>query len=126
MIEPFDRTLCKEIEKAISTSGLNLTPNNDGNIIRINIPPLTEERRKELVKQVRFIPELWKQLLILCTQAKSISEDGKVAVRNVRREMVDKIKVGALTLYQFVYMNICMYACMYRLGGGKGQVDQQG
>ena len=52
VVEPFDKTLCKEIEKAIATSGLNLTPNNDGNIIRINIPPLTEDRRKELAKQV--------------------------------------------------------------------------
>jgi ribosome recycling factor len=56
---------------------LNLTPNNDGNVIRINIPPLTEERRKELVKQ-----------------AKTISEEGKVAIRNVRRDFVDKIKVA--------------------------------
>lgn len=55
VVEPFDKSLCKEIEKAISTSGLNLTPNNDGNIIRINIPPLTEERRKELVKQVNMV-----------------------------------------------------------------------
>jgi hypothetical protein len=54
VVEPFDRTILKDIEKAISMSGLNLTPNSDGNVIRINIPPLTEERRKELAKQVNF------------------------------------------------------------------------
>jgi ribosome recycling factor len=76
VIEPFDKTICKEIEKAISTSDLNLTPTNDGSgIVRINVPPLTEDRRKELAKQ-----------------AKVISEDGKVAVRNHRRDAVDKIK----------------------------------
>jgi ribosome recycling factor len=78
VIEPFDKSLVKEIEKAISTSDLNLTPTNDGSgVIRINVPPLTEERRKEL-----------------CKQAKTISEDGKVAVRNVRRDSVDKIKAA--------------------------------
>ena len=75
VVEPFDKAVTKEIEKAISMSDLNLTPQNDGNVIRINVPPLTEDRRKELVKQ-----------------AKTISEDGKVAVRNVRRDAVDKIK----------------------------------
>ena len=75
VVEPFDKAVTKEIEKAISMSDLNLTPQNDGNVIRINVPPLTEDRRKELVKQ-----------------AKVISEDGKVAVRNVRRDAVDKIK----------------------------------
>lgn len=76
VIEPFDKSVTKEIEKAISTSDLNLTPTNDGSgIIRINIPPLTEERRKDLTKQ-----------------AKTIVEDGKVAIRNVRRDAVDKVK----------------------------------
>ena len=74
-IEPFDKSVAKEIEKAIATSDLNLTPNNDGNIIRIQIPPLTEERRKVLVKQT-----------------KSLGEDGKVAIRNIRRDAVDGIK----------------------------------
>jgi ribosome recycling factor len=76
VIEPFDKSICKEIEKAISSSDLNLTPTNDGSgIVRINVPPLTEDRRKELVKQ-----------------AKVILEDGKVAVRNHRRDSVDKVK----------------------------------
>lgn len=74
-IEPFDKSTAKEIEKAIATSDLNLTPNNDGQIIRITIPPLTEERRKELVKQ-----------------SKSLGEDGKVAIRNIRRDAVDGVK----------------------------------
>lgn len=77
VIEPFDKSVAKDIEKAISKADLNLTPNNDGNVIRINIPPLTEDRRKDLAKQ-----------------AKTISEDGKVAIRNVRRDFVDKIKLA--------------------------------
>lgn len=76
VVEPFDKSSLKDIEKAIATSGLNLTPTNDGSgVIRINIPPLTEDRRKDLVKQ-----------------AKTILEDGKVAIRNIRREVVDKVK----------------------------------
>lgn len=74
-IEPFDKSTAKEIEKAIATSDLNLTPTNDGQIIRINIPPLTEERRKELVKQ-----------------SKALGEEGKVAIRNIRRDAVDGVK----------------------------------
>lgn len=77
VVEPFDKASMKEIEKAIATSNLNLTPNSDGNVIRINLPALTEDRRKELVKQ-----------------AKTISEDGKVAIRNIRRDIVDKIKAA--------------------------------
>jgi ribosome recycling factor len=77
VVEPFDKAVMKEIEKAISMADLNLTPTNDGSVIRINVPPLTEDRRKELVKQ-----------------AKVISEEGKVAIRNVRRDGVDKIKVA--------------------------------
>lgn len=64
----------KDIEKAITISDLNLNPNSDGSCIRINLPPLTEDRRKELVKS-----------------AKTFSEDGKVAIRNLRREAVDKV-----------------------------------
>ena len=77
VVEPFDKTLMKEIEKAIAMSDLNLTPNSDGSVVRISIPMLTEERRKDLAKQ-----------------AKSICEDGKVAVRNTRRDIVESIKKG--------------------------------
>ena len=63
------------IEKAIATSDLGFTPNNDGKVIRINVPPLTEERRKEF-----------------CKLAAKISEEGKVALRSVRRDAIDKIK----------------------------------
>lgn len=95
VVEPFDRSISKEIEKAISTSGLNLTPNNDGNVIRINIPPLTEERRKELAKQVSSLPYRFVvRMSHNIPQAKGISEDGKVAVRNVRRDVVEKIKAA--------------------------------
>jgi len=76
VVEPFDKSVTKEIEKAITMANLNLTPTNDGTgVLRINIPPLTEDRRKELVKQ-----------------AKVISEEGKVAVRNIRRDVVERIK----------------------------------
>ena len=68
-ITPYDKTAVPEIEKAISTSDLGLTPTNDGNIIRIPIPPLTEERRKELVKVIH-----------------KMSEEGRVAIRNVRKD----------------------------------------
>ncbi|HET6349388.1 MAG TPA: ribosome recycling factor [Candidatus Krumholzibacteria bacterium] len=74
-IQPWDRGLMHEIEKAISSSELGLNPQNDGTLIRLPIPPLTEERRKELVKVV-----------------KRIGEDSKVAVRNVRRDANEKIK----------------------------------
>mmetsp|Transcript_33942 Transcript_33942/g.50343 ORF Transcript_33942/g.50343 Transcript_33942/m.50343 type:complete len:237 (-) Transcript_33942:98-808(-) len=74
-VSPFDKSTLQDVEKAIIESGLGLTPMNDGNIIRINIPALTEDRRKEMVKQ-----------------CKSIGEDGKVAVRNIRRDSVDAVK----------------------------------
>ncbi|MEB3352348.1 MAG: ribosome recycling factor [Cyanobacteriota bacterium] len=74
-IQPFDAGSINLIEKAISMSDLGLTPNNDGRVIRINIPPLTEDRRKEL-----------------CKLAARYAEDGKVALRNVRREAIDRIK----------------------------------
>lgn len=74
-IQPWDISQMQEIEKAILASGLGLTPSNDGKIIRIGIPPLTEERRKDLVKLV-----------------KRIGEDCKVAVRNIRRESNDELK----------------------------------
>jgi ribosome recycling factor len=84
-VQPFDPGSMKAIEKAIQESDLGLTPSNDGKIIRLPIPQLTEERRKELVKVVRHL-----------------AEEGRVAVRNVRRdamhhlkELVDKGEVGA-------------------------------
>ena len=74
-IQPWDVSVIKEIEKAILKSDLGLTPSNDGKIIRISIPPLTEERRKEIVKTVH-----------------KICEDFKVSVRNIRRDANDLIK----------------------------------
>lgn len=74
-IQPYDRGSLNVIEKAISLSDLGLTPNNDGSVIRLNIPPLTADRRKELVKI-----------------ASKYAEEGKVAVRNVRRDAMDAIR----------------------------------
>jgi ribosome recycling factor len=74
-IQPWDPNLVAAIEKAILKSGLGITPSNDGRAIRIAIPPLTEERRKELVRVVR-----------------RIAEEGRVAIRNVRRDANDKLK----------------------------------
>ncbi len=74
-VQPFDQGSLKLIEKAIVESGLGLTPNNDGKIVRINIPELNEERRKDLVKVAR-----------------KIAEDGRVAVRNVRRDILHDLK----------------------------------
>lgn len=74
-IQPWDVSVIKEIEKAILKSDLGLTPSNDGKIIRIAIPPLTEERRKELVKVVH-----------------KMCEDYKVSVRNIRRDSNDLLK----------------------------------
>lgn len=74
-IQPFDRSSMATIEKAISMSDLGLTPNNDGQVIRLNIPPLTSERRKELVKL-----------------AGKLAEEGKVALRNIRRDAVDAVR----------------------------------
>ncbi|MFC4184571.1 ribosome recycling factor [Saccharococcus thermophilus] len=75
VIQPYDKSVIKEMEKAILASDLGLTPSNDGSVIRIVIPPLTEERRRELVKLV-----------------KKYSEDAKVAVRNIRRDANDELK----------------------------------
>ena len=74
-IQPFDSGSINLIEKAIGMSDLGLTPNNDGKVIRINIPPLTEDRRKDL-----------------CKLAARYGEEGKVALRNVRREGIDRTK----------------------------------
>ncbi len=75
VIQPWEASLIKEIEKAILTSDLGLTPNNDGKVIRLAFPELTEERRKELVKDV-----------------KKKGENAKVAIRNIRRDANDVIK----------------------------------
>ncbi len=75
MINPWDKSAMKEIEKAIRNSDLGFNPTNDGEVIRISVPALTEERRKEL-----------------CKQAKKASEDFKVRIRNERRDANDKLK----------------------------------
>ena len=75
VIQPWDGTLLKAIEKAIQTSDLGINPQNDGRIIRLVFPQLTEERRRELTKQV-----------------KKYGEDAKVAVRNIRRDAMDYVK----------------------------------
>ena len=74
-IQPFDAGSVAQIEKAIAMSDLGLTPNNDGKIIRINIPPLTEDRRKDL-----------------CKLAAKYAEEGKVGLRNLRRDAIDRVK----------------------------------
>ena len=74
-VQPFERTLMKDIEKAILASGLGLTPTNDGKLIRLPIPPLTEELRKDLVKV-----------------AKRLTEEVRVHIRNIRRDVLEDIK----------------------------------
>lgn len=84
VIQPWDQSVLGEIEKAINKSEIGIAPQNDGKVIRLNFPPLTEERRKELVKVV-----------------KKYSEEAKVGVRNVRRDSIDdykkKQKAGEVT-----------------------------
>lgn len=75
MIQPWDTSLLKAVEKAILASELGITPQNDGRVIRLAFPQLTEERRKELAKQVR-----------------KYAEDGKVAIRNIRRDAMEAFK----------------------------------
>ena len=75
VISPWDKSLLKTIEKAIQVSDIGINPTNDGNVIRLVFPTLTEERRKEIVKQV-----------------KKMSEESKVALRNVRRDCLDALK----------------------------------
>jgi len=75
MIQPWDTKLLREIEKAIQTSDLGINPQNDGKVIRLTFPQLTEERRRELSRQV-----------------KKYGENGKVALRNIRRDAMDKVK----------------------------------
>lgn len=75
IIQPYDKGSLNVIEKAISLSDIGLTPSNDGQFIRLNIPPLTSDRRKELVKMVA-----------------KLAEEGKVSVRNIRRDGVDSVR----------------------------------
>ena len=75
VISPWDKSMLKTIEKAIQVSDIGINPTNDGNVIRLVFPTLTEERRKDIVKQV-----------------KKMSEDAKVALRNIRRDCLDSLK----------------------------------
>ena len=75
VITPFDKSILKDVEKAVIKAELGVAPNNDGVCIRLNFPPLTEERRRETAKDV-----------------KKFGEDAKIAIRNVRRDMVDSLK----------------------------------
>lgn len=75
-IQPWDISACHSIEKAIQTSDLGINPQSDGKIIRLTFPPLTEERRKELAKEIS-----------------KLAEECKIAVRNIRRDAMDKLKV---------------------------------
>jgi ribosome recycling factor len=75
VITPYDKTIMKEIEKAIIKAEIGITPNSDGICIRLPFPPLTEDRRREIAKDV-----------------KKLGEDAKIAIRNIRRDMVDKLK----------------------------------
>ena len=75
VIQPWDLSILKEIERAILAADIGITPNNDGKVIRLNFPELNEERRKEIVKDI-----------------KKMAEDAKVAVRQVRRDGIDEFK----------------------------------
>lgn len=75
LIQPWDASTLKAIEKAIQTSDIGINPQNDGRVIRLSFPPLTEERRKEIVKEVR-----------------KMAEDNRVAIRNSRRDAIEKLK----------------------------------
>ena len=75
LVQPYDKSAIGEIEKSIQMSGLGLNPSSDGNVIRLSFPPLTEERRRDLIKVVR-----------------QMAEDGRVVVRNVRRHSKDDIE----------------------------------
>ncbi len=75
IVQPWDKSVIKEIEKAIRSSELGLNPQNDGNVIRIPIPPLSEERRHDLIKLV-----------------KKLAEEARIAIRNIRRDAMEKIK----------------------------------
>lgn len=75
VVDAYDKTALKDIERALMEADLGMTPSNDGNLIRLNVPPLTEDRRKEFAKS-----------------AKAFGEDAKVALRNIRRDSIDAIK----------------------------------
>jgi ribosome recycling factor len=75
VVDPYDKTGIKDIERALMESDVGITPSNDGSIIRLAVPPLTQDRRKELAKKV-----------------KALAEDGRVALRNIRRDAVEKCK----------------------------------
>lgn len=75
MIKPFDKNILRDVEKAILVADLNLTPQNDGSVIRIVFPPLTEQTRKQLVKEL-----------------KTNSENNKVAIRNIRRDIISQLE----------------------------------
>ncbi|GAB1431069.1 ribosome recycling factor [Ignavibacteria bacterium] len=77
LIQPWDKSTLSAIERAILASDLGLNPNNDGSVIRVPIPPLTEERRKDLVKMCR-----------------KIGEEGKIATRNIRRDGIEALKIA--------------------------------
>lgn len=77
VIQPWDKTTLKLIEKAILTSEIGINPNNDGSVIRLAFPPLTEERRKELSKDI-----------------KKLGEESKVAIRSIRRDAIEKFKTS--------------------------------
>lgn len=74
-IQPYDKSTLGQIEKAISLSDVGLTPNNDGEVVRLNIPPLTSERRQEFVKM-----------------ASKFAEEGRVSIRNIRRDAVESVR----------------------------------
>lgn len=75
LVEAYDASILNDISNAIQEADIGFTPNNDGSVIRLNMPPVTEDRRKELAKE-----------------AKALGEEGKVAIRNIRREAVDAVK----------------------------------
>mgnify|MGYP004570908413 FL=1 len=75
VVQPWDTFLLKDLERAIQMSDVGINPQNDGKVLRLNFPPLTEDRRKEIVKEI-----------------KEMAEESKVQVRNARREAIDKIK----------------------------------
>ncbi len=75
VVQPWEKNMIKEVEKALLASDLGLTPNSDGHVIRLPIPPLTEERRKELVKVVH-----------------RLAEEGRIAVRNIRRDGIEELR----------------------------------
>ena len=75
VVQPWDKSVLKGIEKAIQTSDIGINPQNDGSVIRLTFPPLTEDRRKEIAKEIQ-----------------KIGENSKVAIRSIRRDCVDKLK----------------------------------